>query len=164
MRGIIIDFLVEITPFAIGVLTATHSSNFIGILIGISLCGIALWIFYKHRLKQKKEAVPETLAIGYFINFIEPLLNRISKNTELISENTLERKILHYKQISVKIFKCGLEELLKAKNALNLLMRGKSMMFLVICGIYFLQLLVGGLAVQAKRLKRKSPVLKPFQQ
>ena len=119
MKRLIPNFLLTFTPILISIILANSTNLYIGIVVGLLLSIIAILIYHKLNVQRKKEAIPEILATGYYLNFIDPLISRITNNTQLIEENVVKKRSFNIDKITVTIYKSELDELVKTKNQIN---------------------------------------------
>ena len=119
MKSIITNFILTFIPTLISIIVANNSSLYVGIIVGLLLAIISILIYHKLNVQRKKEAIPETLATGYYLNFIEPLISRITNNTQLIEEDVIKKSSFNMEKITVTIYKCDLDELARTKNQVN---------------------------------------------
>ncbi|MCK4344831.1 MAG: hypothetical protein KAX05_06040 [Bacteroidales bacterium] len=123
MRNIIIDITISavpsLAPLAINSLSKEEYPTTASFLAAIIICLILFLIIQKYKIEQKKKAIPEILAIGYFMNFVRPLTRRLTKDTEIIKEKIVEKEIIDCSNIETFIIKAELDNLPEIKEKIN---------------------------------------------
>lgn len=115
----ILNFLIAFIPTLISVFITKEINFWIGITSGVLLSILAVLIWYILQIQRKKEEIPETLALGYYINFIEPLSERLTQTTEIIIEKEVRNQTFNLDNIKVKIIKGDNTNLSVIKDTVN---------------------------------------------
>lgn len=114
-----INFLPTLLSILIPIITVDKINLYTGIVVGIILMFLMYLINKNINIQRKKEAIPEILATGYYMNFIDPLSSRIGKNTRIIKEHDPEELVFSKDDIEVNVFKPDLKQLPKVKKEVN---------------------------------------------
>ncbi len=113
------NFLPTIVSVVVPIFTVNTFDIYIGLTVGIILM-ITVFLINKRLIRQKKkEAIPEVLAIGYYLNFIEPLINRINDKTKVLDETRKNELQIDFRKIEVKIVQSDLSLLPEIKERIN---------------------------------------------
>lgn len=119
MKKSIINFSPTIISILLPIIAVDTFDLYIGLVVG----GLGMYIMYiinrMINIQRKKEAIPEVLATGYYLNFIEPLSSRINETTRIIKENEPKEIVFASKDIEVNIYKSDLRQLPAVKEEVN---------------------------------------------
>jgi len=115
----ILNFFIAFIPAVISVCVTTQYNFWIGIITGVLLSILAVLLWCSLQTQRKKEEIPETLALGYYINFIEPLSERLNQTTEIIIEKEVRNQTFNLDNIKVKIIKGDNTNLSVIKDTVN---------------------------------------------
>ena len=119
MKRIFTNFLPTIVSVIVPIITVNTFDIYIGLAVGAFLMFIVFMINQKLIRQKKKEAIPEVLAVGYYISFVESLMSRMHKKTIIIDESTNKKLVFDSRKIEVKIVQSDLIQLPNIKEAIN---------------------------------------------
>jgi|GEM_PF-2601780 MFS superfamily sulfate permease-like transporter len=123
MKHIFTNFLPTIVSVVVPIITVSTFDIYIGLVVGVILMLIVFMINQKLIRQKKKEAIPEVLAVGYYLSFVESLISRMNERTIIIDESTNEKLVIDSRKIEVKVIQPDLNQLPNIKEAINKLQK-----------------------------------------
>ncbi len=100
------DVLVSILPSALSTFGTIliFDSPFIPLIIGLLILFLVLGALIQINLIKKEKALAEILATGYFINFLEPLVDNIHLKTEIHFTDSEQKNEFEQSKIKIHLF------------------------------------------------------------